>query len=446
MILIIDDDETIRTSLAFTLRRAGHESHAVAYPHEALEFVQRTTPNVIMMDMNFSLSTSGEEGLELLVTMRQRCPYTPVVLMTGWGSIQLAVKGMRLGAFDFITKPWNNLAILNIVDTALDINAKELLRHGQSERSEDVLAKIIGKSEAICKIKDLVKQVAKTNASILITGESGTGKELIAEAIHASSPRAERPFVKVNLGGISSSLFESEMFGHKKGAFTDAFASREGRFSTADGGTIFLDEIGDLESSSQVKLLRVLQEGTFEKLGDSTPQKVNVRIVSATNKNLERMILDGRFREDLFFRVNLIPIHVPPLRERVEDIPLLVEHFATQVAKSNSLEPTVITSEAMIYLQNLPYMGNIRELKNLIERAIIISGNEPITKIALETMHSSQEWQPVNMTLEQVEIQRIEKALVDSSYNISKAASLLGISRTALYRRLGKYSIPYNSN
>ncbi|MFI3280333.1 MAG: sigma-54 dependent transcriptional regulator [Rikenellaceae bacterium] len=445
MILIIDDDITIRTSLSFLLKRAGHDTHAVGYPREALEFVRRTSPNVIMMDMNFSLTTSGQEGLDLLVEMRKLCPYTPVVLMTAWGSIQLAVKGMRLGAFDFITKPWNNIAMLGIVDMALEINAKELLRQGSSKSAEYTMSKIIGTSDAIKEVKALIKQVAKTNASVLITGESGTGKELVAEAIHGSSPRSDKSFVKVNLGGISSSLFESEMFGHKKGAFTDAYADREGRFSVADKGTIFLDEIGDLEPSSQVKLLRVLQEGTFEKLGESLSRKVNVRVVSATNKDLSRMVANGAFREDLFFRINLIPIHLPALRDRIEDIPLLIEHFASQAATANSLGTPSFTVEAITYLQTLPYKGNVRELKNLVERALIMSPDNKITRSSLERLRfADKDGGLADMTLEQIERQRIEKVLIDSKYNISKAAMLLGVSRTALYRRLEKYSIPYN--
>ncbi|MFR9668417.1 MAG: sigma-54 dependent transcriptional regulator [Rikenellaceae bacterium] len=445
MILVIDDDITIRTSLSFLLKRAGHEVCSVASPQEALEFVEEIEPNVIMMDMNFSLTTSGEEGLDLLLKVHRITPKSPVILMTAWGSIQLAVKGMRLGAFDFITKPWNNIAMLNIVETALEINAKNIMQQGEVPTTQDCLSKIIGESKAINNIKSVIKQVARTNAAVLITGESGTGKELVAEAIHGCSPRFEEPFVKVNLGGISSSLFESEMFGHKKGAFTDAFTDREGRFSMADRGTIFLDEIGDLEASSQVKLLRILQEGTYEKLGESTPRKVNVRVISATNKDLDRMVLNGKFREDLYFRVNLIPIQVPPLRDRVEDIPLLVDYFSAQTAKSNALRRISISDDAMNFLQTLPYKGNIRELKNLVERAIIMSEGGRLTKSHFDRMHTKQRGELFDMTLEQIERQRIEKVLIDSKYNISKAAMLLGISRTALYRRLDKYSIPYNS-
>ena len=273
MILIVDDDSAVRSSLSFMLKRAGYEVKTAPGPREAMDMVRAESPALILMDMNFTLSTTGEEGLTLLKQVKVFRPDVPVILMTAWGSIQLAVQGMQAGAFDFITKPWNN--------------------------------------------------AARTNASVLITGESGTGKELIAEAIHINSQRTKQPFVKVNLGGISQSLFESEMFGHKKGAFTDASADRIGRFELANKGTIFLDEIGDLDLSCQVKLLRVLQDQTFEVLGDSRPRKVDVRVVSATNADLRKMVSERTFREDFFYRINLITVKLPALRERREDIPLL---------------------------------------------------------------------------------------------------------------------------
>jgi len=282
MILIIDDDGAIRTSLTFKLNRIGYDAQAVATPKEAMAVVRSVAPELILMDMNFSLTTSGDEGITLLKQVKIFRPEVPVILMTAWGSIDLAVKGMQAGAFDFITKPWNNAALLMRIETALELNKKRELE-AESATDEDGFDRslIVGKSEAMKNILATIKRIAKTNASVLVTGESGTGKELIAETIHRNSPRAKKSFVKVNLGGISQSLFESEMFGHKKGSFTGASSDRVGRFELADKGTIFLDEIGDLDLSCQVKLLRVLQEQTFEVLGDSRPRKVDIRVVSA---------------------------------------------------------------------------------------------------------------------------------------------------------------------
>lgn len=438
MILIVDDDITIRTSLTYLLERAGYKVLSVSSADEAVESVRSDSFELIMMDMNFSRTTSGSEGIELLRKVKILSPNTPVILITAWGSISLAVKGMRAGAFDFITKPWNNIALLNIVSTAIELSKPK------SEVSDSSgFSKIIGESSVIKDVLTTVKRVAQTNASVLITGESGTGKELIAEALHEMSHRASKPFVKVNLGGLAASLFESEMFGHKKGAFTDAYSDREGRFLIADKGTIFLDEIGDLDMSCQVKLLRVLQEQTFEVLGESKPRKVDVRVVSATNKNLTQMVADGTFREDLLYRINLIPIHIPPLRDRWEDIPLLVNYFAEMASVSYNIERPEISSEAMSYLQRLPYYGNIRELKNIIERVILVSPHRRLERNDFEAQYNNSVSNNAQheLTLEEIEKERIENVLVSANYNISKAASMLGISRAALYRRLEKYTI-----
>ena len=322
MILIIDDDSAIRSSLSFMLKRAKYDVQAVSGPKEAIETVRSVTPQLILMDMNFSLSTNGEEGLVLLRQVKLFCPDVPVILMTAWGSIPLAVQGMQAGAFDFITKPWNNAALMQRIETALELTAKDKTADAPVTDDDGFdRSHIIGKSKALLDVLATVKRVARTGASVLVTGESGTGKELIAEAVHLNSPRRNKPFVKVNLGGISQTLFESEMFGHKKGAFTDAVADRKGRFELADKGTIFLDEIGELDLACQVKLLRVLQEQTFEPLGESRPRKVDVRVVCATNADLEQMVREHTFREDLFYRINLITVHLPALRERREDIP-----------------------------------------------------------------------------------------------------------------------------
>ena len=447
MILVIDDDSAIRTSLSFLLKRAKYDVQAVSSPKEAMAVVRSVAPELILMDMNFSLTTSGDEGITLLKQVKIFRPETPVILMTAWGSIDLAVKGMQAGAFDFITKPWNNAALMQRIETALQLNSQKREEEETSPKKDEFeRSHIIGKSKALTNVLNTIKRIAKTNASVLITGESGTGKELIAEAVHRNSPRAKKPFVKVNLGGISQSLFESEMFGHKKGAFTDASSDRTGRFELADKGTIFLDEIGDLDLSCQVKLLRVLQEQTFEVLGDSRPRKVDIRVVSATNADLQKMVQEHTFREDLFYRINLITVHLPALRERREDIPLLVRHFADRQCQANGLPKVDFTPEAMDYLKGLPYPGNIRELKNLVERTLLVSGKETLDADDFKTQNTQPKETTTlkgmeGLTLEETERQRILQALEQYDNNLSQVASVLGVSRPSLYRRLEKYNI-----
>lgn len=448
MILVIDDDSAVRSSLSFMLKRAGYEVKTAPNPREAIDLVRAESPALILMDMNFTLSTTGEEGLTLLKQVKVFRPDVPVILMTAWGSIQLAVQGMQAGAFDFITKPWNNAALLQRIETALELTAapKEI----SEEKAEGLnRSHIIGRSQSLQEVLNTVARIARTNASVLITGESGTGKELIAEAIHINSQRVKQPFVKVNLGGISQSLFESEMFGHKKGAFTDASADRIGRFETANKGTIFLDEIGDLDPSCQVKLLRVLQDQTFEVLGDSRPRKVDVRVVSATNADLRKMVSERTFREDLFYRINLITVKLSALRERREDIPLLARHFADRQAEVNGLPRTDFSADALNFLSRLPYSGNIRELKNLVERTILVSGKNTLDSSDFETQYQRHD-EPARgaegtsfagMTLDEIERQTILQALEQHKGNLSQVAMALGISRAALYRRLEKFNI-----
>ena len=449
MILVIDDDISIRTSLSLLLKRAKFEVQAVSTPKEAIAVVRNVCPELILMDMNFSLTTSGDEGITLLKQVKIFQPDAPVILMTAWGSIDLAVKGMQAGAFDFITKPWNNAALMIRIETALELNAQ---KKGKAEQEpsegEDNFDRshIIGKSKALMEVLDTIKRISRTNASVLITGESGTGKELIAEAIHRNSPRAKKPFVKVNLGGVSQTLFESEMFGHKKGAFTDASSDRVGRFELADKGTIFLDELGELDLSCQVKLLRVLQEQTFEVLGDSRPRKVDIRVVSATNANLQEMVQERTFREDLYYRVNIITVHLPALRDRREDIPLLVRHFARQLCEANGLPQVDFTKEAMEYLKGLPYPGNIRELKNLVERTLLVSGKETLEaddfkSQSVREASNVETLEVVNLTLDELERQQILRALDKYENNLTLVASVLGVSRQALYRRMEKHGI-----
>ena len=449
MILIIDDDSAVRSSLSFMLKRAGYEAQVVPGPREAIEVVRTVAPDLILMDMNFTLSTTGEEGLTLLKQVKVFRPDTPVILMTAWGSIQLAVQGMQAGAFDFIPKPWNNAALLQRIETALELSTapKETTQEQNDAFNRN---HIIGRSQGLTDVLNTIARIAKTNASVLITGESGTGKELIAEAIHINSQRAKHPFVKVNLGGISQSLFESEMFGHKKGAFTDASADRTGRFEMADKGTIFLDEIGDLDLSCQVKLLRVLQDQTFEVLGESRPRETDIRVVSATNADLRKMVNERTFREDLFYRVNLITVKLPALRERREDIPLLVRHFADRQAETNGLPRTEFSADAMQFLSRLPYPGNIRELKNLVERTILVSGKPTLDASDFDAQYirhndqkAAESTSFIGMTLDEIERQTILQALERHKGNLSQVAMALGISRAALYRRLEKHNINY---
>lgn len=445
MILIIDDDITIRTSLSLMLKRAHYEVKAAASPREAMPIVRSEEPQLILLDMNFSLSTSGDEGLTLLKQIKLFRPSVPVILMTAWGSIQLAVAGMRAGAFDFITKPWNNVMLMERIKTALETSVSSD-PSDSSDNSDSSLnpSFIIGRSPALLQVLNTIRRIAPTNAPVLITGESGTGKELIAEAIHQSSRRSREQFVKVNLGGISQTLFESEMFGYKKGAFTGAVSDRIGRFELADKGTIFLDEIGDLDPASQVKLLRVLQDQTFEPLGDSHTKQVNVRVVCATNADLPKLIQEGKFREDLYYRINLITVHLPALRERKEDIPLLAQYFIQKQCEANGLPPVSIAEDAVRKLQSLAFPGNIRQLKNVIDRAVLMCQEGMIQEedISSDGMGEQQSLSDFgNENLREQERTAIQRAMQQYNGNISHVAEALGLSRAALYRRLEKYGL-----
>ena len=442
MILVVDDDMAIRTSLSLVLKRAGYEVKTVATPTDAIDVVRVVAPQLVLMDMNYSLSTDGIEGLTLLKQVKIFQPQVPIILMTAWGSIQLAVEGIKSGAVDFVTKPWDNRALLQRIETAIQLAGNIVTAKDEFDRCG-----IIGNSESLLNILETVKRIASTDASVLITGESGTGKELIAEAIHRNSRRSSRPFVKVNLGGISQSLFESEMFGHKKGSFTGAVSDRAGRFEMADKGSIFLDEIGDLDKTCQVKLLRVLQDRTYEVLGDSRQRQTDVRVICATNADLKTMVADGSFREDLFYRINLITLHLAPLRERTSDIPLLVNHFITKICANNKLKPIKVDDAAMNYLKGLPYSGNIRELKNLVERTVLVySNNLRLTADDFRSQYNSGSVSVPSqslsgLTLDEMERQAIVQAIAQYEGNMSQVASALGISRGALYRRMEKYNI-----
>ena len=452
MILIVDDDASVRTSLALLLKQNRLESRSAVSPSEALQLLEMHPIELVIQDMNFSRKTTGEEGLELLQAIKQKKPDVPVILITAWGSIELAVRGVKAGAADFVTKPWSNQQLLQTVETALGLSRAPKAREGQLTREEldssFDFRHLIGSDPKFLKVLDVIGRVAGTDASVLITGESGTGKELVAEAIHRNSRRHNGPFVKVNLGGISSTLFESEMFGHVRGAFTDARQDRKGRFELANGGTIFLDEIGDLDLSAQVKMLRVLQDRTYEILGSSTPRTVDVRVISATNRSLVEMVERGEFREDLLYRLNLITIHVTPLRERTHDIPLLVTHFLANIG-SVYRRRLAVSERALRWLQSQSWPGNVRQLKHLMERTVLISGHDRFepqdfaAALEMEPKESSKESLLLagEATMEEIERAMIVRALERHGHNIYKAASALGMTRQAFYRRLEKYGI-----
>lgn len=442
MILIVDDDHSIRLSLKLLLGRNGYEVTTVASPAEAIACVRVTRPDLVIMDMNFSSSTSGDEGIILLKQIKLFQPDVPVILITAWGNIPLAVTGMRAGAFDFITKPWDNAILLEHIATAVSLTRTEAHESSPSfDRS-----RIIGRDPVLMSILDTIERVAPTDAPVLIMGENGTGKELIAEALHINSRRSSKPLVKVNLGGIPNSLFESEMFGHRKGAFTGAIANREGRFAKAEGGTIFLDEIGDLDLNSQVKLLRVLQEHTYEPLGDSRTRRADVRVVCATNADLADKMSKGTFREDLYYRINLITVTLPPLRERRDDIPLLVNHFLRTSCKTLNREVPEVTPEGMQLLKRQQWPGNIRQLANVIERTLLVTPGDRLEATHFQAQGLSSDGLPPETLrkLESSEKAAIEKALIATGGNVSRAASILGLTRQALYRRMTKYDIKIN--
>jgi DNA-binding NtrC family response regulator len=454
MILLIDDDIAVRTSISLLLKKEGFEASAAGTPAGALKALETQPVELVILDMNFSSDTSGEDGINLLGIIRNTHPGIPVILITGWATIELAVKGMKLGASDFINKPWQNTHLMESVRTALNLQSRPEKTRGATltrkalDRQFD-FSNIIGEDPKILDILETIGRVAPTDASVLITGESGTGKELIAEAIHQNSLRQKRPFIKVNLGGISSSLFESEMFGHVRGAFTDARQDRIGRFEMTSKGSIFLDEIGDLELASQVKLLRVLQDRTYEVLGSSRTKTVDVRVICATNCNLEEMVAKNQFREDLLYRINLITVKLPALRERPADIPLLVDHFLLNLSELYN-RPLQINREALKWIRQLPLPGNVRQLKNLVERTVLMTGRD-----TLEAADFQQHYQAARkpegslpevgaMTLDEMERQMILRAMEFHKGKIARVARSLGLTRSALYRRLEKFGIPYS--
>lgn len=459
-VLIVDDDLSIIASMELLLKQNGYQTEHAVNPSEAMLKLKSAKIDLILQDMNFSRSTSGKEGLELLKQIKIVYSNIPVLLMTAWGSIELAVEGIKQGANDFLTKPWDNQQLLRTIKTCIDLNQsnpQEITNRQRLDEQFDFKA-IIGEDPLMVEILSTIGRVAKTDAAILILGESGTGKELIADAIHQNSKRHCQNLVKVNLGGMTTSLFESEMFGHVKGAFTDARSDRQGRFELADNGTIFLDEIGDLDPASQVKLLRILQDQSFQVVGSSKTKRSNFRVVSATNRSLSEMVSKNQFREDLLYRLNLITIELPPLRKRRGDIQALANSHLKRIEALYSLSELTLEDDALRWLERHPWPGNIRQLTQTIERAVLISGSKNLklndfmlmdqTIIgSTENVHDSvNEINTGNMTIDEVEKFMIKKALNDYKQNITKVAIELGISRSAVYRRMEKHNIDKQGN
>ena len=447
-VLVIDDDSAVQVSLALLLKQSGYEARCCDGPQQALDLLAREPMDLVLQDMNFSLATSGTEGLALLAEIRARHPAVPVLLMTAWGSIALAVKGVQGGAANFFTKPWDNVQLLQLIEATLDLTGQPAAKTPSRQTLDEQydFSDIVGTHPALLQVLATIGQVAHTRAPVLILGESGTGKELIADAIHRNSPRAHMAPVKINMGAITPSLFESEMFGHVRGAFTDAKTDRKGHIASANGSTLFLDEIGELNRADQVKLLRVLQDQRFQPVGASHTEQADLRVVSATNRELAELVAAGEFREDLFYRLNLITIRLPALRERRSDIPLLARHIASTVAASYGLGEVTLTPQAIEWLSAQAWPGNIRQLRQTIERTLLLAGKDQLTQhdfIATASGEGavSQRFGVDGMTLEQVERHMVERALEQHAGNISRAAKTLGLSRTALYRRLERHGL-----
>ncbi|WP_405633313.1 sigma-54-dependent transcriptional regulator [Pseudoalteromonas sp. Ld20] len=449
-ILVIDDQADVRMAAIVALNQIGYQCIEAQGPEQALGLINSSTISLILLDMNFKLdTTSGDEGLRFLKQLQSLGSTIPVVVMTAWASVDVAVKAMQLGALDFIEKPWNNLRLTAVVQQQLKqqktSHDNACLKALNTTKNADYIAN----SPAMRQLLTRAKRAAKTDASILITGENGTGKSLLAQYIHQHSNRCEQRYVSVNIGAIAPSLFESELFGHKKGAFTDAKEDRLGRFEIANGGTLFLDEIATLPLELQSKMLRVLESQEFEVLGSSQTQIADVRIIAATNAELAKAIEAGEFRRDLLFRLNTIELHIPPLRERVEDIIELANHLLTTHGRKYKRTNMTLTTHAMTALTQYSWPGNVRELSHCIERAVIMSDNDNITANDLileqpssEVSHSTAGDKSLPLLpLEELEKQMIQKALAEFNGNVIAAGEFLGLSKSAIYRRIDKHQL-----
>ncbi len=450
-LLVADDQKDVLEALRMLLKPEGYAVDLVTSPPEIIKAVRTRDYDVLLMDLNYTRdTTSGKEGLDLLHQIGQLDEFLPVVVMTAWGNIQLTVEAMRRGARDFIQKPWDNSRLLSILKTQIDLG-KALRKGKQLEDANRVLTEkapvdFIAESRVMKPIMDLITRIGPSDANVLITGENGTGKNVIAELLHARSNRGQEPFVTVNIAGLSESLMESELFGHVKGAFTDARTDRVGRFELADSGTLFLDEIANIPISQQTKLLRVLETGEYERVGSSKTRCANVRFVSATNADISKDVTEGRFRQDLYFRLNTVEVHLPPLRERREDIPLLARHFLKRhvVHYRTAIQRDLLEfhPQAMEALVQYTWPGNIRELDHVVERSVLMARSSQVELNDLGIRSDSESVINLEeMDLEDIERIFIRKALERHHGNVSKAAKTLGLSRSGLYRRLQKHGL-----
>jgi two-component system nitrogen regulation response regulator NtrX len=446
-ILIVDDEQGVRAALSQLLEYEGYEVRAVANAVDALSEYTKFTPDLVFMDVKMA----GIDGLEALKRLREQDPHAIVVMISGHGTIQTAVDATQLGAYDFLEKPLDTDRILVTLRNALQHlelrDENTALRAQVQSRFE-----IVGASYAIRALTDRIEKVAATPARVLITGENGTGKELVARAIHSQSPRAKRPLVEVNCAAIPGELIESELFGHMKGSFTGAVTDRAGKFEQADSGTLFLDEIGDMSQSAQAKVLRVLQDGVVTRVGGSKPVAVDVRVLAATNKNLEDEIAAGRFREDLYYRLNVVPLHVPPLRERREDIPLLIAHFVHVLSSREGVTPRAIEPAAIELLSRMEWPGNVRELRNTIERLLILASGSRVTVQDVERLVGRKQAEPGGLgalaqcrTFEEfkdaAEAAFLLVKLREFDWNVSETARALDMPRSNLYKKIERYAL-----
>lgn len=450
-ILIADDQADVLAALSLLLKGERFQIDSASSPAGVLKAIDAQEFDVILIDLNYARdTTSGSEGLDLLSKIQAVDSSLPVVVMTAWGSVDLAVEAMRRGARDFIQKPWDNARLLAVLRTQVEL--AQALRRGSRLEAENIalrdtaneIPQIVAESPAMKSILKLVERIGPADANVLITGENGTGKEVITRVLHSISSRRAKPLVSLNAGALAEGVFESELFGHVRGAFTDAKSDRVGRFELADGGTLFLDEIGNVPLNLQAKLLRVIETGEFERVGSSKTQKVNVRLLSATNADLHAEVAQGRFRQDLLFRLNTVEIRLPPLRDRVEDIPVLAEHFL-RLHRERYRRPIIgFTPEALAALRHHLWPGNVRELDHVIERAVLMSAGNIVTAfdLALEATPDARFSSRLEeMSLEDAERLLIKKALARFEGNANRAAEALGLSRSALYRRLQKYGL-----
>jgi len=441
-ILVIDDEKNIREGLSMALEDEGYEVITAEDGKKGLEKALYDAVDLIITDLRMPL-ISGEEILKKVVT---ELPSIPVIVLTGHGTVELAVEAMRIGAYDFLTKPLDLDRLFRLVKRALENRALVLQKKELEERLEKntSIENIIGNSSAIRKIFEEIKKVAPTKATVLITGESGVGKELVANAIHNFSQRKSKPFIKVHCAALAETLLESELFGHEKGAFTGAIERKRGRFELSNKGSIFLDEIGEINQNIQIKLLRVLQEKQIERVGSSEPIDVDTRVIAATNKNLEKEMKEGRFREDLYYRLNVVHIFIPPLRERREDIPLLVDSFVKEFSNENGKEISSIEAKARSAIYNYDWPGNIRQLRNCIESAVVMTSDNILHFEDLPFKEKTENELikiPVGITMKEAEREIIVTTLNHENNNKKRVSDILGIGRKTLYRKLKEYNI-----